>query len=97
MERDRDEGADVMMVKPASLYLDVVCRYRAQHPSEPIAVYQVSGEYTTLVLAINAGVYEKKKILFETMTSFKRAGANIIISYFTPDILAYLRDNEFHD
>lgn len=87
VQRDVDEGADMIMVKPGGSYLDIIRDIRESHPSIPIAVYQVSGEYTMLKIAADAGVLDLKKAVNESMTAFRRAGATIIISYFTPEIL----------
>jgi porphobilinogen synthase len=77
---DIDEGADIVMVKPAMTYLDIV--YRAKRRFEvPLAVYNVSGEYAMIAAAGQAGVIDQHTALVETMTAFKRAGADLIISY----------------
>lgn len=87
VQRDVNEGADMIMVKPGGAYLDIIRDIRESQPSIPIAVYQVSGEYTMLKIAADAGVLDLKKAVNESMTAFRRAGATIIISYFTPEIL----------
>lgn len=84
----------MVMVKPAMAYLDIVSSIRSQHPNIPIAVYQVSGEYTMLVEAANKGVFELQRVLTETLVSFKRAGASLIITYFTPLILQWLKSGQ---
>lgn len=81
----------MVMVKPAMAYLDIVATIHREYPNIPIAVYQVSGEYTMLVEAANKGVFDLQRVLTETLVSFKRAGACIIISYFTPQILTWLK------
>ena len=90
-ERDIREGASMVMVKPAMAYLDIVSSISSQFPNIPIAVYQVSGEYTMLVEASNKGVFDLQRVVTETLTSFKRAGASIIITYFAPQILTWLK------
>jgi porphobilinogen synthase len=90
VQRDIDQGADIVMVKPASIYLDIVRDIKNEHPEVPIAVYHVSGEYSTLMLAAQAGLVNLEQALNETLTAFRRAGSTIIITYFTPDILRSL-------
>lgn len=75
------------MVKPGGAYLDIIRDIREMYPSVQIAVYQVSGEYSMFKIAAEAGVLDLKKAVDESFTAFRRAGATIIISYFTPDIL----------
>jgi len=77
---DEKEGADILMVKPALAYLDVV-RDIKNNTSLPLAVYNVSGEYSMLKMAAKAGVIDYDKVMMETMMAFKRAGADIIITY----------------
>lgn len=87
VQRDIQQGADFVMVKPAGPYLDIVRDLREAHPNVPIAVYQVSGEYSMLKIAANANILDLKLALNEMLTAYRRAGATIIISYFTPEIL----------
>ncbi|MDR1460421.1 MAG: porphobilinogen synthase [Campylobacteraceae bacterium] len=77
---DEVQGADILMVKPALAYLDVVRDIR-EASLLPLCVYNVSGEYSMLKAAQKAGVIDYERVLMETLTSFKRAGADIIISY----------------
>jgi porphobilinogen synthase len=77
---DEKEGADILMVKPALAYLDVV-RDVKNNTSLPLAVYNVSGEYSMLKMAAKAGVIDYDKVMMETLLAFKRAGADIIITY----------------
>lgn len=93
-ERDIREGASLVMVKPAMAYLDVVSSIAAQFPNFPVAVYQVSGEYTMLVEAAAKGVFQLQSVVTETLYSFKRAGASVIITYFTPQILNWIKAGE---
>lgn len=79
--QDEAEGADILMVKPGLAYLDVLAEIRA-HSSRPLAVYQVSGEYAMIKAGAAAGVIDEKAIVFETMIAFKRAGADLIITYY---------------
>lgn len=89
---DEAEGADILMVKPALAYLDIVRDIR-EHTLLPLAVYNVSGEYAILKAAQAAGVIEYEKVMIETMLGFKRAGADIIISYHTKEVAYYLSKN----
>ncbi|CAE6533097.1 unnamed protein product [Rhizoctonia solani] len=88
--RDINEGADIIMVKPALPYLDILADAQRIAPSHPLACYQVSGEYAMVVAGANAGVYDLKTMAFETCESMVRAGATLILSYFTPQFLDWL-------
>ena len=77
---DESEGADILMVKPALAYLDIV-RDIKEVSMLPLAVYNVSGEYSMLKMAAKAGVIDYERVMMETLIGFKRAGADIIISY----------------
>lgn len=72
--RDTQEGADIIMVKPALPYLDVIASAAELAPNHPLACYQVSGEYAMIVAGANAGVYELKTMAFEATDSMLRAG-----------------------
>ena len=90
IELDIDEGADIVMVKPAMAYLDVI--YRAKQTfNVPLAAYNVSGEYSMIKAASLNGWIDEKRIVMETLTSIKRAGADIIITYFAKDVVSYLK------
>jgi len=78
---DEDEGADFLMVKPALAYLDVIKSLKDQS-NLPIAAYQVSGEYAMIKAAVEKGWLDEEKIVLETLTAIKRAGASIILTYF---------------
>jgi len=86
---DEREGADILMVKPALAYLDIV-RDVKNNTSLPLAVYNVSGEYSMLKMAAKAGVIDYDAVMMETMIAFKRAGADIIISYHAKEIAEIL-------
>lgn len=88
--RDATEGADIIMVKPALPYLDVIADAAELVPNHPIACYQVSGEFAMIHAGAKAGVYELKTMAFEAAESMVRAGAGIILSYFTPEFLEWL-------
>ena len=90
---DENEGADILMVKPGMPYLDVVSQLR-QNTLLPVAVYQVSGEYAALKFAAQAGAIDEKSSVLESMISFKRAGADIIVSYFAKDIAIWFSKGE---
>ncbi len=82
---DEGEGADILMIKPGMPYLDVLARLRAQ-TLLPLAVYQVSGEYAMIKFAAAAGAIDEKRVVRETLGGMKRAGADLIITYFARDI-----------
>lgn len=82
---DEAEGADFLMVKPGLAYLDILAKLRAQ-TQLPIAVYQVSGEYAMIKFAAAAGALDEKRIVPETLGAFKRAGADLILTYFARDV-----------
>lgn len=86
---DVSEGADMLMVKPALAYLDII-RETRDHFDLPLAVYNVSGEYAMLKAAALNGWIDEKRVTLETLLAMKRAGADIIISYHTPDVLQWL-------
>ncbi|MGN0330257.1 MAG: porphobilinogen synthase [Kineothrix sp.] len=88
-ENDIEEGADIIMIKPALAYLDVVkaVSCRTEHP---IAVYNVSGEYSMVKAAALNGWIDERKIVMENMTAMKRAGAGIIITYHALDVAGWL-------
>jgi len=82
---DIEEGADIVMVKPAMPYLDIIARAREQFDL-PIAAYQVSGEYAMIEAAARAGWIERERIILETTTAIKRAGADILITYYALEL-----------
>jgi porphobilinogen synthase len=87
---DMEEGADVLMVKPALPYLDVLRRVKdATHL--PVAAYNVSGEYSMLKAAVAAGYLDEQAAVLEALTSIRRAGADFIFSYFAKDVAEWLR------
>ena len=88
---DVEEGADIVMVKPGLFYLDIV--YRAKERFDmPVAVYNVSGEYGMLKSAAARGLIDEDAVVMETMTAFKRAGADVIITYAAKQVARILRD-----
>ncbi|MDE5864625.1 MAG: porphobilinogen synthase [Lachnospiraceae bacterium] len=90
-ENDIDEGADIIMVKPALAYLDVV-KEVCQHTGCPVAVYNVSGEYSMVKAAAKNGWIDEKRIVMENLIAMKRAGARIIITYHALDVAAWLKE-----
>jgi len=87
---DVDEGADILMVKPAVAYLDVISKLRDEFDL-PIAAYHVSGEYAMIKAAAEKGWIDGEKVMAETLLSIRRAGADIIITYFAKDMAKLLR------
>ena len=88
---DIEEGADVVMVKPALAYLDVIAAAR-QAFDVPIAAYNVSGEYGMIVAAVERGWVQREQAVMEVLTGIKRAGADMILTYFAKEVAGYLRD-----
>jgi porphobilinogen synthase len=88
-EADLDEGADILMVKPGLPYLDVIRQLRDRF-DVPIAAYNVSGEYSMVKAAAQNGWVDEQRMVLEIMTSFKRAGADIILTYHAEDVLGWL-------
>jgi porphobilinogen synthase len=87
--RDVDEGADMVMIKPALAYLDIVAMLRGEL-TVPIVAYNVSGEYSMVKAAAQKGWVDERSIVLETLTAIKRAGADIIISYHAQDALKWI-------
>ena len=88
---DVEEGADIIMVKPALAYLDVICRVR-EEIDLPIAAYNVSGEYAMIKAAAQKGWLDGDKVMLETLTAIKRAGADLILTYFAMEAAGLIRD-----
>jgi len=87
---DELEGADILMVKPALAYMDVIRDVR-ENTTLPLAVYNVSGEYSMLKMAAKAGVIDYDRVMMETLLGFKRAGADIIITYHAKEAAVLLQ------
>lgn len=87
-QMDADEGADILMVKPAGFYLDILSEIATL--GLPVAAYQVSGEYSMIKCAAERGWIREKEIVLESLTSIKRAGAELIITYFAGDVARWL-------
>ena len=88
---DESEGADLLMVKPALAYLDVVRAVR-ERTALPLAVYNVSGEYSMVKAAARLGWIDERRVVLETLTGMRRAGADVIISYHAKDAAAWLAE-----
>lgn len=86
------EGADMLMVKPALAYLDVIHAVRTQFPALPLVAYNVSGEYAMIKAAAQNGWLDEQKVVLEVLTGIKRAGADLIISYHALDVAEWLKD-----
>jgi porphobilinogen synthase len=89
-ELDLEEGADILMVKPAGIYLDVLAKVKEL--GLPVAAYQVSGEYSMIKAAAQNGWIDEKRVVMESMVSIKRAGADLIITYYAQDVARWLHE-----
>jgi len=87
---DVAEGADILMVKPGLAYLDVLARTRDEFPSHPLAVYNVSGEYAMVKAGAGQGWIDERSVVLETLLAFRRAGADIILTYHALDAATWL-------
>ncbi len=85
VDLDVEEGADMLMVKPALPYLDVLHRVRMRYEELPLAAYQVSGEYAMVKAAARAGWVDGTRVMVESLTAIKRAGADLILTYFAKE------------
>jgi len=92
IDRDRREGADFIMVKPGAPYMDII-RDAADRTNVPIAVYHVSGEYAMLWWGAHHNAFDLNRAVLEQTQAFKRAGATIIVTYFTPLLLKILNSS----
>jgi porphobilinogen synthase len=88
---DEEEGADIIMVKPAGPYLDVIARIRDE-TTLPVAAYQVSGEYLMIKSACAGGWLDEKAVVMESLLGIKRAGADMILTYFAKDAAKWIRE-----
>jgi porphobilinogen synthase len=89
IELDIAEGADIIMVKPALAYLDIICRVK-EATNLPVAAYNVSGEYAMIKAAAQMGWIDEKQVILESLTSMKRAGADLILTYFAKEVALML-------
>ncbi|OGU80022.1 MAG: delta-aminolevulinic acid dehydratase [Ignavibacteria bacterium RBG_16_35_7] len=92
-ESDIEEGADIIMVKPAGAYLDIIWRVKEKF-GMPTAAYQVSGEYAMIKAAGRNNWIDEERVMIESLTAIKRAGADMILTYFAKDIAKYLDKNK---
>ena len=90
VELDLAEGADLIMVKPALAYLDIVRQVRDAFPGIPLATYNVSGEYSMVKAAAERGWIDEKTIVHESLTAMHRAGADILITYWAKEVAHWL-------
>ena len=91
IESDIAEGADIVMVKPAMAYMDVIREARERF-NHPLAAYNVSGEYSMIKAAAQLGWVDERPVTTELLTGIKRAGADIIISYFAKDVARWAQE-----
>lgn len=93
---DEQEGADILMIKPGTPYLDILAKLRSE-TLLPLAVYQVSGEYAIIKCAAQSGLLNERETVLETLTGCKRAGADLIVTYYAKQFAQWLReDNDHH-
>src|SRR6202162_4934389 len=92
VDLDIAEGADIVMVKPAMAYMDVIRQVR-DHCDLPIAAYNVSGEYSMIKAAAQNGWIDERRVVMEVVTGIRRAGADMIITYFAPEVAQWLRES----
>lgn len=92
---DEKEGADILIIKPALTNLDLISKVK-ERVLLPLSAYQVSGEYSMILAAVNQGWLDKDKCFLETLLSIKRSGADMIISYATPFISSLIKDFDFY-
>ena len=90
VELDLAEGADLVMVKPALAYLDIIRRVRERFPGVPVAAYNVSGEFSMVKAAAARGWLDERAVAIESLTAIKRAGAGIILTYWAKDVARWL-------
>ena len=90
---DVEEGADMLMVKPAGLYLDIIRQVRDRY-NLPLAAYQVSGEYAMLKAAAHNGWIDERRAALESLTAIKRAGADLVITYYAKEVARWLAEQE---
>jgi porphobilinogen synthase len=91
VEQDLAEGADLVMVKPALAYMDIIHRVRERFDC-PIAAYNVSGEYSMIKAAAQRGWLDERRVVLETLTAMKRAGTDLILTYHAKDVAKWLAE-----
>ncbi len=90
IELDLGEGADIVMVKPALAYLDIIRQAKDRFPGVPLAAYNVSGEFSMVKAAAQKGWLDEKAAALESLTAIRRAGASIILTYWAKDVARWL-------
>ena len=90
VEQDIAEGADIVMVKPALAYMDIIRQVRDNF-NHPVAAYNVSGEYSMVKAAAQRGWIDEKRVVMETLTAMKRAGTDMILTYHAKDVAGWLK------
>ena len=90
---DIAEGADMVMVKPAIHYLDIIVKIKQKFPEVPLCAYHVSGEYAMIKAAAEKGLIDQKQAMYESLTAIRRAGADLIITYFAKEFALLINDN----
>src|SRR3954470_15249889 len=90
VELDLAEGADMIMVKPALAYLDIIRLVHDRFPGVPLAAYNVSGEYALVKAAAERGVMDERALALESLTAITRAGADIILTYWAKDVAGWV-------
>ncbi len=90
VELDLAEGADIIMVKPALAYLDIIRQAAERFPGVPLAAYNVSGEFSMVKAAAARGWIDERAIVLESLTAIRRAGADIILTYWAKDVCRWL-------
>jgi len=93
LQLDLEEGADILMVKPGIAYLDILAEARRQF-SCPLAVYQVSGEYSMIKAAAEKGWVDERQVALESLIAMRRAGADLILTYFAPQVAQWLKEEK---
>jgi porphobilinogen synthase len=91
-ELDYNEGADILMVKPAMAYQDIIYRLK-QNFNIPIVAYNVSGEYAMIKSVASQGLIDEKNVVIEVLTGIKRSGADLIITYYAKEAAKWLKEN----
>ncbi len=92
VQLDVEEGADILMVKPAHTYLDIIRLVKSNFPQYPLAAYHVSGEYSMIKAAVNNGWINEKAAVLEITHAIKRAGANLILTYYAPMLVQWMTE-----
>lgn len=91
---DLNEGADMIMVKPAGYYLDIIAKMKEHFPDVPLCAYQVSGEYSMIKITAQHQLIDEEQAMIESLIAIKRAGADFIITYFAKEIALFLNKKE---